>query len=80
MTTISKKTEIASKKKEIMYVADECGNIDTLETDEDFEILAFELGQTKEELMKDIEEGRAEIAAGKGIKVDVDDLEKRYGL
>ena len=29
-----------------MYVTDECGNIDALETDEDFETLAFELGQT----------------------------------
>jgi len=46
----------------------------------DIELVAAEFGQTKEELIKELDEARAEIAAGKGIKLDVDDLDKMFEL
>ena len=44
----------------------------------DISIVAKEFGQTKEELIKEIEEADARIDAGEGIELDVDKLEERY--
>ena len=44
------------------------------------EIVAAEFGQTKEELIEELEEAKRSIDAGEGIALDLDDLEKRYKL
>jgi len=52
--------------------------ISQIEDEIDIEIIAEEFGQTKEELIKEIEEAEARIDRGEGIELDVDKLEERY--
>ena len=44
----------------------------------DIEIVAEEFGQTKEELIKELEDADERIDNGEGIELDVDKLEERY--
>jgi predicted DNA-binding protein len=52
--------------------------IEEIEDEIDISIIAEEFGQTKEELIKELDEAREEIAQGKGIKLDVDNLEEMF--
>ena len=51
-----------------------------IEEEIDIEIVAEEFGQTKEELIKELDEARTDISNGKGIKLDVDNLDKMLEL
>jgi replicative DNA helicase len=49
-----------------------------IEEEIDIEIVAKEFGQTKEELIQELDEAHEEIAAGKGIELDVDNLDEMF--
>ena len=49
------------------------------EMEEEIEILAAELGQSKEQLSRDLNEAQSEIDAGLVIKGEVKSLTKKFG-
>jgi len=51
-----------------------------IEDEIDIEIVAEEFGQTKEELIKELDEARLEIKKGCVIKGDVKSLAKKFGI